>query len=754
MHARLMALLLMGMLATAESAQPVGLFQPHALVDNDLVCASVVEHARNAFRSTERDVLRAMPLTQVGALTRVDSLEPEDVGEIAGSNGRGARRYQLSTSTQPQFVFMVTSYSCGGGCESVSAFITSKADASDRVATDTMLGWAIYSLGDKRYLFGYDENRLTLYRLGDAKPAPVCKVALSAPREEIQARPGVKAVVDVVNAYADSLIRIQADPGNCGSINALGRLRYRLRDSFDMLFYRPWALGHDGGESAALRAWSLQGIAEFDAYATEERAFMAAKNALGSLYASDYRLAPPDALKLAQSALRGAATTGFSFRDVDYDSLTDADPRPDRRYFNSPFPEGSDARLRRAILEGRPMSEIVKLDTRLDIIDGRSSGESILNVAVRYSDALDWLLKRGANPNVANDFDKTPLMYAAQFGDLRSVELLLEHGAYVNATTRMPFDTCYYTFSRHEVGPLHYAARYAAAPVVRRLLAAGAFTFLGASKKPVYPLDVFRWDYPREREPLSQTDRAALEQELIPSNEVVRARLAATLAKRGMQAYRAGKIEPAYQAMRDSQLAAPPSPSALADYALISLRAGHVRDSLVAGTAVISTADTPALRAAGWFNLGLACQQRDHERDPESFVYCRPHPVLQFLKAWNEAPTPAREHKVVEVLDGMRPVCSVGLADGITEQYYVVRAWGEQSAELESQRVIIRHQPGHAPPPDVFEFEQFRGRPEHQFRRTVLDQRYDFADFSLSVLKAVGYIQGEVRIRDQTCRLP
>ena len=754
MHARLMALLLIGMSATAQSAKADVLFQPHALVDNDPVCASVVDHARNAFRSKERDVLRAMPLEKVGALTRIDSLESEDVGKIPGSDGRSARRYDLSTSAHPLFVFMVTHYSCGGGCESVDAFISSEADASDHVATNTMLGWGIYGLGDKRYLFGHAESHLTLYRLGDAMPAPICEVALSAPREQILARPGVKVVADAVNAYADSVIRLQADPGSCGSINTLGRLRSRLRDSFDMLFYRPWALKQDGDESAALRAWSLQGVAEYDAYAAEERAFKAAKTTLAALYASDYRLSPPDALTLAEGSLRGAAATGFFFPKVDYDSLTDADPRPDRRYFNSPFPEGSDARLRRAILEGRPMSEVMKLDKSLDIINGRSSGESILNVAVRHPDALAWLLKRGANPNVANDFDKTPLMYAAQFGNLRSVELLLEHGAYVNATTRKPFDDCYYTISRYGVSPLHYAARYAPAPVIRRLLAAEAFTFMRATGKPDYPLDVFREEYPSARDPLSQSDRAALEMELAPTDDKTRAALAALLAKRGTEFYRAGKIEPAYQAMRDSQLAATPSSAALADYALIAFRAGRIRDSLVAATSVTTGADTPALRAAGWFNLGLACQQRNHERDPESSVYCRPHPVLQFLKAWSEAPTSARERKVVEVVNGMRPVCSVQSADGITEQYYLVRAWGEQSVEHESQRVIVRHQRNRAPPPDVFQFEQFRGRPEHEFRRTVLDQRVDFEDFSLSVLKAVGYIQGEVRIRDQTCQLP
>ena len=113
MHARLMALLLIGMSATAQSAKADVLFQPHALVEDDPVCASVVDHARSAFRSKERDVLRAMPLEKVGVLTRIDSLEPEDVGKIPGSDGRSARRYDLSTSAHPLFVFRVFRQSSG-----------------------------------------------------------------------------------------------------------------------------------------------------------------------------------------------------------------------------------------------------------------------------------------------------------------------------------------------------------------------------------------------------------------------------------------------------------------------------------------------------------------------------------------------------------------------------------------------------------------------------------------------------------------
>jgi hypothetical protein len=46
-------------LAPAFAREPGTLFQPHAIVDRDPVCASVVEHARVAFRTDEWHIISA-----------------------------------------------------------------------------------------------------------------------------------------------------------------------------------------------------------------------------------------------------------------------------------------------------------------------------------------------------------------------------------------------------------------------------------------------------------------------------------------------------------------------------------------------------------------------------------------------------------------------------------------------------------------------------------------------------------------------
>src|SRR5690348_16925317 len=54
---------------------------------------------------------------------------------------------------------------------------------------------------------------------------------------------------------------------------------------------------------------------------------------------------------------------------------------------------------------------------------------------VRAND-LDGLQRLAAHPNVANGIGETPLHYAATFGSVESVRILLDHGADPNARNR------------------------------------------------------------------------------------------------------------------------------------------------------------------------------------------------------------------------------------------------------------------------------------------------------------------------------
>ncbi|HFX6065138.1 TPA: ankyrin repeat domain-containing protein, partial [Klebsiella pneumoniae] len=133
----------------------------------------------------------------------------------------------------------------------------------------------------------------------------------------------------------------------------------------------------------------------------------------------------------------------------------------------------SDAPLRQAILDHRPMADIRAADrSRTGAPDA-----DLLNLAVKYPKALRYLLDRGANPNTANSFGKTPLMYAAQYNQIQSAKLLLRAGADINAKTVVPPNDCSVSLHTINVTALHYAVRYSSAPLIKLLLANGAAAF-------------------------------------------------------------------------------------------------------------------------------------------------------------------------------------------------------------------------------------------------------------------------------------
>ena len=81
-----------------------------------------------------------------------------------------------------------------------------------------------------------------------------------------------------------------------------------------------------------------------------------------------------------------------------------------------------------------------------------SSGETGLHLTVQRRDLTwtNWLLQEGANPNIADNRGRTPLIAAAEVGFLEGVQALVEGGARVdigNATGETPLITA--TLSRN-----------------------------------------------------------------------------------------------------------------------------------------------------------------------------------------------------------------------------------------------------------------------------------------------------------------
>ena len=67
-----------------------------------------------------------------------------------------------------------------------------------------------------------------------------------------------------------------------------------------------------------------------------------------------------------------------------------------------------------------------------------SSGETGLHVTVARRDLTwtRWLLQEGANPNLADNSGRTPLLVATEIGFIDAVEVLLRRGAQVDVANR------------------------------------------------------------------------------------------------------------------------------------------------------------------------------------------------------------------------------------------------------------------------------------------------------------------------------
>jgi hypothetical protein len=95
-----------------------------------------------------------------------------------------------------------------------------------------------------------------------------------------------------------------------------------------------------------------------------------------------------------------------------------------------PGPEEIDRALKAALLHGKPRPYLSLLIERLDTLEW--GDEPAIFFALGNRDDVEYLLERGAAVDAANGFGKTPLFYAIELRDLRLVELLLDRGADVN----------------------------------------------------------------------------------------------------------------------------------------------------------------------------------------------------------------------------------------------------------------------------------------------------------------------------------
>ncbi len=477
----LVGLLSLSSVADAESS-PVNRnsvwFKPSLAVNSAPICEGLLGVEQETFFSVgeTRDYARI-------GFTKIRGMYDEAIADPQ-VHPFGYRQWMLTLPDGQQvFAYFSNNGGCGGACETEQILVADKSfdqppsRGDDLPGSPLAAGWDLFkSAQGDFYALGAVHHRLQAYRV--AAPGRLelaCEVTLRPAQyfdhDDASVRDAWQAVEAMLQVYGS----IAQDAGYCGSLNAAGRNGEYIRKGMEEALYRPWtARGQAayqvveiGGKlygrnhQTQLEDWSLTGLAEYRAFQRYLQQRERSAVALGKFYQQKFGWNEPEAKAEAGRVLLAAFDRGFGFS-------SEYNPGP------------TETVLRQAILERQPLSAIENREVprpAQGAADYYASYDSLLNVAVEYPEALQYLLKEGLDPNVVNGFGKTPLMYAAQYNQLESVRILLAAGADPNAATHIPEDHCPYTLKTGGMTPLHYAARYASAALIRLLVAEGAATF-------------------------------------------------------------------------------------------------------------------------------------------------------------------------------------------------------------------------------------------------------------------------------------
>jgi tetratricopeptide (TPR) repeat protein len=211
--------------------------------------------------------------------------------------------------------------------------------------------------------------------------------------------------------------------------------------------------------------------------------------------------------------------------------------------------------------------------------------------------------------------------------------------------------------------PLHYAARYSSAAMIRLLVEHEASIFSAARRgndpefgDAEYPLDWLR-EYAgdateAERNPnLTAAELPALIKLLRVPTVAEQHLSTAKLVTRAQADYARGEFERAYRRLQMALSAQPDNEKAIADLPLVALRAGHLDAAIEAANRAIGGLSDPASQASAWFNKGLACEQQAAMPNESGNKACDTDWIRSFATAWKLHPTPARANQLKQLFN-------------------------------------------------------------------------------------------------------
>jgi len=620
----------------------------------------------------------------------------------------GASSGQVEAFGKTYYLDYINNPGCGGACETNQMLVsdTPFPMPRDRAYLQALAEHAPSATSDSYtmarnpdgdiYIFSiassWDfKNQILIYKLArEGRWAPACKISV-APEHLDEAAPVKQTkILDSLAALQQAVWGVMGDAGNCGSMGTLGRWREGVRESLQDVLYRPWALIENDTDSSYegdlenLKQWSLLGFGEYRAFSDFENHLRETTTQLANFY-HEANGWPLDASReMASATLKAAASAGIRF------------------YMYDPgFAEGEEV-MRRLILSKQDINVI--RSTSLDAEHTDERGESILNIAIQYPEALNYLLQKGIHNDLANNFGKTPLMYAAQNNQFESAALLIEHGANANAATTKPFDSCFYTLQTFNMTPLHYAVRYASPELIKLLLDNGAQPLLTAQnhhnrpateETPLDWLHRYTGQDAAEKNPNIPADRIAeIEQWLQPPAPQQAQQLANDHVLKAEDHYRKNNLELAYREISLAVQLQPDNARAQADLSLIAVKSGNLRESLQASQKLIDSSSDDKIKASAWFNQGLACEKADRAHLYfNGRFYCTYGLLYPYRKAYEAAPTDARRNKLKALFEEQSvPYCEISTGTaGIRINFQLGSDPEEKERPLQLQTFYVLH---------------------------------------------------------------
>jgi hypothetical protein len=727
-------------------------FKPILEESHDPICDEIHRDILSEFGTSlsEEVVQNGLNVSPFARLQPVEISEPE----ISGPGG-----YVVKTREQSLYLQWRNFGGCGGACETMALQVSDStfSDAHPVASTSAARAWGLFSNAAGDYFAaanvitygGTTQDVVEVYRLvHPSKWQRTCAIRLTPTEIEIGSAPSVAVAQQPVAALEFQVRQLMGQEGSsCGSMHTHSRWQSEVTRYAAQALYRPWAMSEETGDSYGvygedlrnLETWTLGGLAERETFSRYRAQFASTAATLADFYVSQFRIPRPRAEQIANNALITMASAGIRF------------------YEYQPFTVLGERELRRSVLEHRALAEIQDISISAHDIEA-SSEESVLNVAVAYPEALHYLLERKFNANKANAFGKTPLMYAIQHNQLQSVELLLAQGADPNAATVRPLDRCSYTLETSAMTPLHYAARYASPSVIRALLARGAFTFLRAEgTNHGTPLDWLR-KYTAanasERNaaiPPEEVEAIAVSLAVPSENEL--ARKARRLLNEGRRAYAAKSFEAAYRNLRAAATLTPDDTAVRNDFALAALRNEHLGESAAASFKSTASPDD-SVRAAAYFNLGLACEafgRRYLEHDGQYF--CETSLVVPFLTSWQIEPRKARTEKLEALFQSrqLQP-CVIGEGSDTPRTFHFMLDPDRSERAIRTRIYVLHPASVHIDPTD---FSWIPDTP--QAKATVLKDhlavsaRHELGKNVITVLDSSLYVRPPMRVSGEIC---